>query len=553
LTSSKTCLAVFVALAVVAGLVLASNIYYKNLQLYLVVPGKHTETYTRVVVVPVTHTKLVTLTITRVQTITLPPSTVRVTVPITVGETITVTKTLYRTYTITATTTIPSISIKIVTQPLQEKVPSTSCKVDWRYHIQTCSLQTAYALHANTTNNLVDVLGALPPDPYKALEDIAIRVGSVIRYEQRSQLVLHVAEEILSSGKGDYEDYAILAMSYMLDAGFSGVRVYVLASTLLEKPLVFAGLNIAGTDYVVAWWSPKTLIDVKDLATLFARMLKSSINVTVLSIERIGSKIVVAQDYAFTCTANDIVGYKAELESVDKAARIALMLQGYRLSQSPLLSKAAAEVALYGYPTTTTKKLLSLMLPSYGAYRFSIPLPWISSKPISAIIQFLYEAIKIKEIQNGLVGINVTIVYDYYTLPGIGSTKVPVAYIGIVVGKSYTLPQRDVIIASVEEIRAHLMTQGYNIASSPPISLSELVELLPKAIAEGGIAVREVQGYRACVVIIKPPYPQAVGQLTTDVINSIRDCINGLNTIYLTLEPIKILSLDTLVAFIVGR
>ena len=553
MASSKTSLAILVALAVVAGLVLASNIYYENLQVYLVVPGKYTETYTTVIVVPVTHTELVTLTTTQVQTITLPPSTVRVTVPVTIGETITTTRTLYRTYTITATTTIPSVNIKIVTQPLEEEASPALCEVDWRHHIQACSLKMAYLLHANTTNNLVDVLGALPSDPYRALEDVAARTALAVRYEQRSQLVLNVAEEILSGGKGDYEDYAVLAMSYMLDAGFRGVRVYVLTSTLLEKPLVFAGLNIAGTDYVVAWWSPKTLIDVKDLATLFARMLGSPVNVTVWSIEKMGTRIVVAQDYAFTCKVGGTVGYRVELESVYKAAKIALMLQGYRLSQSPLLSKAAAEVASYGHLTNTTRKLLSLMLPSYNAYRFSIPLPWTTSKPISAMVQFLYEAIKVEGIQDGLIGINVTIVYDYYTLPGIGSIKVPVAYIGVVVSKPYMLPQRDVIVASMEEVRAQLTARGYSVALSPPISLSELVELLPKAIAEDGIAAKEVKGYRACVAIIKPPYPQAVSQLATNVLNSIRNCIDGLSTIYLTLEPVEILHLDMLAAFIVGR
>lgn len=552
LAFDKTCLAALIALAVVAGLVLASNIYYRNLQLYFVVPGKYTETRTTVVVVPVTHTKLVTLTVTRLQTVTLPPSTVRVTVPVTVGKLVTVTQTVYRTYTITATTTVPSVNIRIVTQPLQEAA-LTTCTVGWKQYIQACSLQSVYELHASTANNLVDVLGALPSDPFKALEDVAVRVGSAIEYEQRSQLILRVADEILDSGRGDYEDYAVLAMSYMLDAGFSGVRVYVLTSPLLEKPLVFAGLNIAGTNYVVAWWSPKTLIDVKDLATLFAYLLKSPVNVTVWSIEKMGSKVVVAQDQMLTCVVNGTIGYRVELEKLVEAARIALMLQGYKLSKSPLLLKAATEVALYGYPTTTTKKLLSLILPSYSTYRLAIPLPWVDSKPVSAMIQYLYGALEMGEELESLVGVNVTISYDYYTLPGIGSIRVPIAYIGVVVGKPYAIPQRDVIAASVEEVRSRLLAQGYKVLPSPPISLSKLIDLLPKAIAGEGIAVEEVQGHRACVVVMKPPYPQAVGQLATAVIDSIRDCIEGLSTVYLALEPIEILQLDVLTVFIVGR
>jgi len=543
---------VLVALAVIAGLVLASNIYYRNLQLYLVVPGKYTETRTTIVVVPVTYTKLVTLTVTQLQTVTLPPSTVRVTVPVTIGKSVTVTQTVYRTYTITATTTIPSVNIKIVTRPLQETSP-TRCTIDWRHYIQACSLQIVYELHANTTSNLVDILGALPSDPFEALKYVAARVGSAIQYEQRSQLILRVADEILDSGKGDYEDYAVLAMSYMLDAGFSGVRVYVLTNPLLEKPLVFAGLNIAGNNYVVAWWSPNTLIDVKDLATLFAHMLKSPVNVTVWSIEKMGSKVVVAQNQVLTCTVNGTVGYRVELEKLAKAARIALMLQGYKLSKSPLLSKAAAEIALYGYPTITTKKLLSLMLPSYSTYRFVIPLPWVDSKPVSAIVQFLYRALELEEELESIVGVNVTIAYDYHMLPGIGSVRVPMAYIGVVVGRPYTIPQRDVIVTSMEEVKDRLIARGYKMLPSPPISFSKLIDLLPKAIAGEGMAIGEVQGYRACVVIMRPPYPQAVGQLATAVINSIRDCVDGLNTVYLTLEPIEILQLDVLAVFIVGR
>jgi len=138
-------------------------------------------------------------------------------------------------------------------------------------------------------------------------------------------------------------------------------------------------------------------------------------------------------------------------------------------------------------------------------------------------------------------------------LPGIGSIKAPIAYIGVVVGRPYTIPQRDVIAASVEEVRSRLLAQGYEVLSSPPISLSKLVDLLPKAIAGEGIAVEEVQGHRACVVVMKPPYPQAVGQLATAVIDSIRDCIEGLSTVYLALEPIEILQLDVLTVFIVGR
>ena len=552
LVTNRACLAVLVALAVVAGLVLASNIYYNNLQLYLVIPDKHSVTRTTIVVVPVTYTKLATLTITRIQTVTPPPSTVRVTVPVTVNKVLTVTKTAYKIYTVTATTTIPSVTVKVVTQSLQE-TPLASCRTSWRHHIQACSLQTAYVLHANTTNSLVDMLGPISSDPYKALEDIAARVGSAIRYEKRSQLMLRVAEEILDSGKGDYEDYAILAMSYMLDAGFSGVRVYVLTNTFLKKPLVFAGLNIAGIDYVVAWWSPKTLIDVKELAILFAQILKSPVNVTVFSIEKMGSRVVVVRDYMFTCTIDGVVGYRVELDKVDRATRIALMLQGYKLSKSPLLSKAAAEIALYGHLTNTTEKLFSLLLPSYSIYRFSVPLPWTNSKPISAVVQFLYEAIEMGETENNLVGVNTTIVYDYYMLPGVGSVRVPVAYIGIVASKPYTLPQRDIIVASVEEVKARLTAQGYSVLLSPPISISKLVELLPKAIAGNGVAVGEVQGYKACVVVMKPPYPQSVEQLATAIMNSIRNCIKDFNTVYLALEPIEISHLNILVVFIVGR